>query len=308
MKSRQGERKRERTGLRQSFPRVLHHLALAFYWNIKGEADLQRHIVKPVTPITKALKWVEDGEEEQEEAENCGAWGGVDGEWGRQGTWGYNRGSKVCVCVCRWLRGNGWESHSTTSNHNFWGTAERSWWAGQVEGNRIDTGMRRRMLGTSVLREAEGPRGDVKTLVNSTVVQTLICEFIYFNPTAGWRACWLYSCPSCWAWLVRVGRCDWHSARWTQCFFVFTPSLSFFFLFFLPNTQFTVHCEVLVAPNSTFWHGEGVDSTVLPPPTRRCWEVHAGPQLRPHWAKHNPTHKHDKLQTPGLGGGGWEIH
>lgn len=29
---------------------------LAFYLNIKGEVDPQRHIVKPVTPITKAVK------------------------------------------------------------------------------------------------------------------------------------------------------------------------------------------------------------------------------------------------------------
>lgn len=31
-------------------------LSLAFYLNIKGEVDPQRHIVKPVTPITKAVK------------------------------------------------------------------------------------------------------------------------------------------------------------------------------------------------------------------------------------------------------------
>lgn len=34
---------------------------LAFYLNIKGEVDPQRHIVKPVTPITKAVKWAENG-------------------------------------------------------------------------------------------------------------------------------------------------------------------------------------------------------------------------------------------------------
>lgn len=78
----------------QSLPRVPHLPALAFYWNIKGEADLQRHIVKPVTPITKAVKWEEDGEEEQEEAQS--QW--VLGE-GEGGTWGFREEVK---CVGDW--------------------------------------------------------------------------------------------------------------------------------------------------------------------------------------------------------------
>lgn len=36
------------------------------------------------------------------------------------------------------------------------------------------------MLRTNVLREAEKPSGDVKTLADSTEVQPLIFEFIYF--------------------------------------------------------------------------------------------------------------------------------
>lgn len=58
---------------------------------------MQWHIVKPVTLITKVLKWVEDGEEEKEKAQNRG--GGVERwrEWGRQGTSGYNRQSKLCA-------------------------------------------------------------------------------------------------------------------------------------------------------------------------------------------------------------------
>lgn len=49
-----------------------------------------------------------------------------------------------------------------------------------MEGNHIDTGKRQRMLRTNVLREAEKPSGDVKTLADSTEVQPLIFEFIYF--------------------------------------------------------------------------------------------------------------------------------
>lgn len=49
-----------------------------------------------------------------------------------------------------------------------------------MEGNRIDTGMRRRMLGTHVLREAEKPTGDVNTLVDSTEVHSLTFKIIYF--------------------------------------------------------------------------------------------------------------------------------
>lgn len=97
------ERDPERNwAIEQPFPMVLDQPALAFYWNIKGEVDPQRHIVKPVTPITKALKWVEDGEEEQEEAEN---WGGVDGESG--GGKGPEATIEEVNCVCRWLRGSG---------------------------------------------------------------------------------------------------------------------------------------------------------------------------------------------------------
>lgn len=49
-----------------------------------------------------------------------------------------------------------------------------------MEGNHIDTGKRRKMLGTHVLRAAERPTGDVKTLADSTGVQPLIFKFIYF--------------------------------------------------------------------------------------------------------------------------------
>ena len=94
------EKKRKReAGLHQPVPRVLHHPALAFYWNIKGEVDPQRHIVKPVTPITKALKWEEDGEEEQEEAENC-VRGGVDGEC--EGGRGPAAATEDVKCVGDW--------------------------------------------------------------------------------------------------------------------------------------------------------------------------------------------------------------
>lgn len=91
------------------------------------------------------------------------------------------------------------------------------------------------MLGTSVLREAEGPRGDVKTLVNPTVVQTLICEFIYFNPTAGYCVCsWLYLCLSYWAWLVRVGRCG-------------PVDVMFFCFYSLPLFFFQIHNSLCTA-------------------------------------------------------------
>lgn len=49
---------------------------LAFYLNIKGELDPQRHIVKPVTPITKAVKWVEEAAERWEGDEGPGATAG----------------------------------------------------------------------------------------------------------------------------------------------------------------------------------------------------------------------------------------
>lgn len=61
--------------------------------------------------------------------------------------------------VCRWLMGSGWERHRTTGNHHFWAIAQRSLWAGQVEGNFIDTERKWRMLGTRVLREAEKAEG-----------------------------------------------------------------------------------------------------------------------------------------------------
>lgn len=201
MRPREGEG--DRAGFRQSFPRVLHHPALAFYWNIKGEVDPQRRIVKPVTLITKALKWVEDEEEEQEEVENWGGGGGVDGE--SEGGKGPEATTEEVNCVCRWLRGSSRESHSTTSNHNSWATAERSWRAGQVEGNCIDIGTRWRMLGSHVLREAEKPSGDVKTLADSTEVRPLTFPFLYFIFAAVWWAC----VPSCWAWFGGEGKCDW---------------------------------------------------------------------------------------------------
>lgn len=137
----------------------------------------------------------------------AGGGGGVDGE--SEGGKGPEATTDKVNCVCRWVRGSGWESHSTTSNHNSWATADRSWRAGQVEGNHIDTGKSWRMLGSHVLREAEEPSGNVKTLADSSEVQPLTFPCIYFIFLAAWwpcvhsGTCWLSLCLSWWVYRGR---------------------------------------------------------------------------------------------------------
>lgn len=135
-----------------------------------------------------------------------GSWWRV---WGRQETWGYNRQINP---VCRWC--------NTTRNHNFWGTAVRSWWARQVEGNCIDTRKRWRMLGTCVLREAEKSSGNVKTLADSTEVQPLTFQCIYSIFLAVWWECMCevghfgYPRLSRSVWFVDEQKYDWHLRHW----------------------------------------------------------------------------------------------
>lgn len=55
----------------------------------------------------------------------------------------------------------------------------RSWRAGQVEGNHIDTHKRRRMLETHMLREAEKPSGDVGVVKQWQIL--LRSSYWFFN-------------------------------------------------------------------------------------------------------------------------------
>lgn len=157
MKPREG--KKEGAGLHQSIPRVLPHPALAFYWNIKGEVDLQWHIVKPVTLITKALKWVEGGEEEQEEAENCECGGeGADGE--NEGGKGPGATTEDVKCVGDWEAAAGKvtvQQAIIISEPLLREVGEQDKWKGIVL-----TEMRRRMLGIHIERGWENQQGLLK--------------------------------------------------------------------------------------------------------------------------------------------------
>lgn len=166
---------------------------LAFYLNIKGEVDPQRHIVKPVTPITKAVKWAEDGRGRARGSARM-----EEGDEGPGATAG--NANRVRAGDCEAVAGKVTVRRAIII---LWAAADTSRGTGRVEGNRIDRPESWRMLGSDAAGEARKPWGSVGTLAGSSEAQPLTLTFFYLFIRQS-------VCAQCNIRPVRYRKCNWH--------------------------------------------------------------------------------------------------